>query len=67
MQRSKRSRRRFYTILITLLCYLTTALAYLIEGLFKIVMHLFDIYIIVPVQIANLVTGKSGGKRVGAT
>ena len=58
---------RFYTILITLLCYLTTALAYLIEGLFKIVMHLFDIYIIVPVQIANLVTGKAGGKRVGAT
>jgi hypothetical protein len=58
---------RFYTILITLLCYLTTALAYLIEGLFKIVMHLFDIYIIVPVQIANLFTGKAGGKRVGAT
>jgi len=59
---------RFYTILITLLCYLATALAYLIEGLFKILMHVFDIYIIIPVQIASLFTGKAGGgKRVSAT
>jgi hypothetical protein len=58
---------RIYTILITLLCYLATAIAYLIEGLFKILMHLFDIYIIIPVQIANLFTGKMGNKSVSAT
>jgi hypothetical protein len=56
---------RFYTILITLFCYLATAIAYLIEGLFKIFVHLFDIYIIIPVQIANLFT-RDGGKSVKA-
>jgi len=58
---------RFYTILITLLCYLATAIAYLIEGLFNILVHVFDIYIIVPTQIANLFNGKQGGKSVNAT
>ncbi|MGD8840041.1 MAG: hypothetical protein PVI70_10605 [Gammaproteobacteria bacterium] len=58
---------RFYTILITLLCYLATAVAYLIEGLFNILVHVFDIYIIVPTQIANLFNGKQGGKSVSAT
>ena len=58
---------RFYTILITLLCYLATAIAYLIEGLFNILVHVFDIYIIVPTQIANLFNGKHGGKSVSAT
>ena len=57
---------RFYTILITLLCYLATAIAYVIEGLFNILMHVFDIYIIVPTQIANLFNGKQGGKPVKA-
>jgi hypothetical protein len=58
---------RVYTILITLLCHLATVIAYLIEGLFKIIMHLFDIYIIIPVQIANLFTGKMDSKSVSAT
>ena len=59
---------RLYTILITLLCHLATAVAYLVEGLFKIFVHLFDIYIIIPVQIANLFSGKmGGGKSVNAT
>jgi len=49
---------KIYTILITLLCHLANAIAYLIEGFFKILAHLFDIYIIIPVQIANLFTGK---------
>ena len=57
---------RFYTILITLLCYIATALAYVIEGLFKILVHLFDIYIIVPTQIASLFHGKQDGKSVKA-
>jgi len=49
---------KIYTIFITLLCHLANAIAYLIEGFFKILAHLFDIYIIIPVQIANLFTGK---------
>lgn len=57
---------RFYTILITLLCYLATAIAYLIEGMFKILVHLFDIYIIVPAQIASLFNGRQDGKSVKA-
>jgi hypothetical protein len=55
---------RAYTIVITLLCQLATALAYLIEGLFNILVHLFDIYIIIPTQIANLFNGKPDGKSV---
>ena len=58
---------RFYTILITLLCYLATAIAYAIEGIFNILVHVFDIYIIIPSQIANLFNGKQGGKSVSAT
>jgi hypothetical protein len=62
---------RAYTILITLLCHLATVIAYLIEGLFKVFMHLFEIYIIIPVQVANLFNGKAddgvGGKSVSAT
>ena len=55
---------RVYAILISLLCQLATAIAYLIEGLFNIVTHLFDIYIIVPQQIANLFGGGSSDKRI---
>jgi predicted nucleic acid-binding Zn-ribbon protein len=58
---------RAYTILITLLCHLATAIAYLIEGLFNILGHLFEIYIIIPTQISNLFNGKPDGKSVGAT
>ncbi len=58
---------RFYTILITLLCHLFTAIAYLFEGLFNILAHVFDIYIIIPVQIASLFNGKHGGKSVSAS
>ncbi|MDH3220072.1 MAG: hypothetical protein OEO19_11130 [Gammaproteobacteria bacterium] len=58
---------RAYTILITLLCHLATAIAYLIEGLFNIFVHVFDIYIIIPVQIAGLFSGKLHGKSVSAS
>jgi hypothetical protein len=50
---------KMYTVFITLLCHLANMIAYLIEGFFNILVHLFDIYIIIPVQIANMVTGKS--------
>ena len=49
---------KMYTVLITLLCHLANMIAYLVEGFFKILVHVFDIYIIVPVQIANMFTGK---------
>jgi hypothetical protein len=57
---------RIYTILITLLCQLATAVAYLVEGLFNILVHLFEIYIIIPTQIANLFNGKADAKNVSA-
>ena len=66
IEASQHALARFYTILITLLCYLATAVAYLLEGAFKIVMHLFDIYIIIPAQIASLFNGKLPNKRVSA-
>ena len=49
---------RIYTIFITLLCHIANAIAYLIEGFFKILIHVFDIYIIVPLQIYNMFKGK---------
>ena len=58
---------RFFNIFVSLLCHVANAIAYLIEGLFNIIVHLFDIYIIVPTQIANLFSGKAGGKSVSAT
>jgi len=49
---------KIYTVIITLLCHLANAIAYLLEGFFNILVHLFDIYIIIPAQIANLFAGK---------
>jgi hypothetical protein len=40
-------------------------IAYLIDGLFKVLIHLFEIYIIIPVQVAKVFTGKVDGKVVG--
>ena len=39
--------------------------AYLLEGLFNILVHLFDIYIIIPSQIASLFNG-NGKQQAGA-
>ncbi len=58
IEASQHALARIYTILITLLCHLANAIAYLIEGFFKILIHVFDIYIIVPLQIYNLFKGK---------
>ncbi|TNF88378.1 MAG: hypothetical protein EP300_08045 [Gammaproteobacteria bacterium] len=52
---------RFYTILIALLCHLANAIAYLVDGFFNVLMHVFDIYIIIPAQIASLFNGESKG------
>ena len=50
---------KLYTFIITLVCHIANMLAFLIEGFFKILMHIFDIYIIVPVLISNMFRGKS--------
>ncbi len=49
---------RIYTIVITLFCHLASGFAYLIESLFKIISHIFDIYIIVPAKIAEMINSK---------
>lgn len=51
----------FYKLLIMLVTffgYLCRILGHLIEYLIKIVIHLYDAYIIIPVQISNMVRGK---------
>ena len=65
IEASQHALARVYTILITLLCHLASVFAYLIEGLFKIFTQLFEIYIIIPVQIASLFNGKLGDDKLG--
>ena len=49
---------KIYTLIISLLCHLANVIAYLLEGFFNILVHVFDIYIIIPVQIYNMFKGK---------
>ncbi len=49
---------KIYTIVVSVICHLANMIAFLIEGFFKILMHVFDIYIIVPLQIYNMFKGK---------
>jgi hypothetical protein len=49
---------KIYTLLVSLLCHVANMIAYLLEGFFNILVHVFDIYIIIPVQIYNLLKGK---------
>jgi hypothetical protein len=50
---------KFYALFITLVCHLANIVAYIIEGFFKILIHVFDIYIIVPLQLYKMITGKT--------
>ena len=50
---------KFYALFITLVCHLANMVAYIIEGFFKILIHVFDIYIIVPLQLYKMITGKT--------
>ncbi len=52
---------KFYALFITLVCHLANMIAYVIEGFFKILIHIFDIYIIVPLQLYKMITGKPLG------
>lgn len=49
---------RIYTIIITLFCHIASGIAYLIESLFKIISHIFDIYIIVPSKIGEMIASR---------
>ncbi len=51
---------RMYTLLITLIGHLANALAYVFEGVFKVAAHLFDIFIIIPLKVAEMIGSKSG-------
>lgn len=50
---------RLSTVLVTLFGHLANALAYLIEGFFNILIHVFDMYIIVPLKIYDMSKGKA--------
>ena len=58
---------RFYTFVVTLFCHLANGLAYLIESLFKIIAHVFDIFIVVPSQIANAIGNKRNSEPRATT
>lgn len=47
--------------LVTLFGFICKAIAYLIDYLIRIVIHLYDAYIIVPLQIGNMIGGKKAG------
>lgn len=47
---------RVLTLLVQLFSQLTRALAYLVEHAVKIVIHLYDAWIVIPLQIKQLVT-----------
>ena len=49
---------KIYTIVVSVICHIANMIAFLIEGFFKILIHVFDIYIIVPLQIYNMFKGK---------
>lgn len=49
---------KLYTVVVSAICHLANMIAFLIEGFFKILIHVFDIYIIVPLQIYNMFKGK---------
>ena len=50
---------KIYSIVVIVICHLANGIAFLIEGFFKILIHIFDIYIIVPLQISNMFKGKT--------
>ncbi len=52
---------KIYSIVVVVICHLANGIAFLIEGFFKILIHVFDIYIIVPLQISNMFKGKTAG------
>jgi len=49
---------KFYTVVVSVICHIANMIAFLIEGFFKILIHVFDIYIVVPLQIYNMFKGK---------
>ena len=51
---------RIFTFLITLFGHIANGLAYVFEGLFKVVTHLFDIFIIMPIKIGEMLRSKNG-------
>ncbi len=50
---------RIFSVLTTLFSHVANALAYLIETFFGLIIHLFDAYIIIPKQIATMISGKA--------
>lgn len=50
---------RMYTVAVTLFGHIANALAYVFEGLIKIATHLFDVYIIVPLKIGEMISKKA--------
>ncbi len=54
---------RLMALLVTLFAQLTRALGYLTEQLIKIVMHLYDAYVIIPLQVKSLLQPREGTQK----
>ena len=53
---------KFLTLLVRLFGHLASILGYVFEYIFKVILHLYDAYIIIPLQIAAMF---SNGKKTG--
>jgi len=51
---------KFLTLLVQLFGHIAGIFSYIFEYIFKILIHLYDAYIIIPLQIAAMVTKKQG-------
>jgi hypothetical protein len=51
---------KFLTLLVRLFGHIAGIFSYIFEYIFKILIHLYDAYIIIPLQIAAMVTKKQG-------
>ena len=50
---------RLYTVVVTLCGHIANALAFIFEGVFKVISHMFDAYIIVPLKISEAISKKA--------
>jgi len=51
---------RLYMLVVTLLGHIASAVAFMIEGVLKIISHLFDIYIILPTKLGEMFSASKG-------
>ena len=54
---------KFLTLLVRMFGHIAAMLSYIVENMIQVIIHLYDAYIIIPLQIATLAGGGSKKKR----